>query len=505
MPLRIPVRVRILTAILVVTAIGLVGAGGVAYALQKARVMTAIDEELRQELAQVESSAGTSGVRSPAPAVTPTAGATPVPESAESSEPIAFADADDAIYELMRLVPSPIGGGTIGLVGGEPRYLPGEAADVDLHDAAFLAEVELASSGRILIASAELNGRELRYLAVPLIVSAGDEGMFISAISPDQRLADLRAVIAVYAWVAAGVLVLVALVGWFVAGRLLSPVRELRRTAARITAGALDERIPVAGNDDLSDLTETINAMIARLEDAFLGQRRILNDVRHELATPVTIVRGHLELIDAADPADVEQTRALVLDELDRMSGLIAQIARLADAERATEHHPVPEDIGALTREVFAKARVIPGPDWRLGTVPSGEATVDQAQLTQAWLQLADNAAKYAGEGTRVVIGSTLSGGVLSCSVADEGPGIPEEARERIFERFARVADGRGTTGSGLGLAIVRALVQAHGGRIDLDSEVGVGSRFTMRIPQGQVLRTDENDAAAQNEQKEER
>jgi len=478
---RVPVRVRILAAILAVATVGLIVAGGVAFVLQYTRIVDGIDAELNQELTGITARIDGESTQS--------AGS----ESSASAEPQGFDSVDALVEEVVRLVPPPLGGSTLGMVGGAPAYRPGMPTAIDLSMGDFAAGVsDIATSNGVVIGTHSLGGSEVRYLAVPLAIDGSAvEGLFISGISLDERLADLRSVIGVYAWAALGVIVVIGLVGWIVAGRLLSPVRDLRVTAARITAGALDERIPVSGNDDLSDLTETINAMIARLEDAFLGQRRIVNDVRHELATPVTIVRGHLELVDASDPADVAQTRDLAIDELDRMSGLIAQISHLAEAERSGAHAPEAVDADELTRGVFAKVRVIPDRDWHLGSVARGETVVDPARITQAWVQLADNAAKYSGPGTRIEIGSSLDRDGLRCWVDDSGPGIPEEARTRIFERFGRAQASRGTTGSGLGLSIVQAIVRAHGGRIDLDTALGRGSRFTMVLPRSAATTDD--------------
>lgn len=470
---RVPVRVRILAAILAVATVGLIVAGGIAFVLQYTRVVDGIDAELHQELTGITARIDGESTES--------AGSEPTP----SAEPQGFDSVDALVEEVVRLVPPPLGGSTLGMVGGAPAYGPGMPTDIDLMAGDFAAGVSgIAAANGIVIGTRSLGGSDVRYLAVPLGVDGSAvEGVFISAISLDERLADLRSVIVVYAWSALGVIVVIGLVGWIVAGRLLRPVRDLRATAARITAGALDERIPVSGNDDLSDLTETINAMIARLEEAFHGQRRIVNDVRHELATPVTIVRGHLELVETTDPADVAQARDLAIDELDRMSGLIAQISHLAEAERSGSHTPEAVDADDLTRGVFAKVRVIPDRDWRLGSVARGGAVVDSARITQAWVQLADNAAKYSAPGTRIEIGSSLDRDALRCWVDDSGPGIPEEARTRVFERFGRAQASRGTAGSGLGLSIVQAIVRAHGGRIDLDTAVGRGSRFTMVLP----------------------
>src|SRR5690606_8460106 len=123
----------------------------------------------------------------------------------------------------------------------------------------------------------------------------------------------------------------IALVGWFVAGRLLRPLRAVRDAASRITATDLSERIPVTGRDDVPDLTRTVNDMLDRLESATSAQQRLLDDVRHELQTPITIVRGHLELLDPGDEDEVASVRTLALDELDRMAGLVDAVGSLAE------------------------------------------------------------------------------------------------------------------------------------------------------------------------------
>ncbi|MGC3972752.1 MAG: HAMP domain-containing sensor histidine kinase [Pirellulales bacterium] len=463
---------RILVVILAVTALGLLSAGVVAFALQRSRILAAIDDELGQEFSTVK--ALVDGLS---------------PNDAQDGEAVeteqaTFATTDALVYETVRVVTPPLSGGTIGIIDGQARFIPGVNMSLRLESPAFLDEIANATaSGQTVIDTFSLDGREVRYLAIPMYVDGSDShGVFVAAIDVYARLVDLRSTVAVYTWVAVGVVGLVGLVGWFVAGRLLEPLRQLQRTASRISVGALDERIPVTGNDDLSELTETINAMIARLEDSFIGQQRVVNDVRHELATPVTIIRGYVDMLDPTDPDDVRQNLAVVSDELDRMSALIAQIACLADAERTSAHLPRWIDLDELTLAVFDKARVIGDHDWQLRS-GSGRIFADPSQITQAWLQLADNAAKYSLPGTPIEIGSALDSNQVRCWVADSGRGIPASARSRIFERFGRAESSRGTAGSGLGLPIVQALVKAHRGTIDLQTELGRGSTFTMVLP----------------------
>ena len=278
------------------------------------------------------------------------------------------------------------------------------------------------------------------------------------------------------------------LVASLAAGRLLRPIRLLRDAAASSSNAAdLTKRIPVTGSDDVSELAAAINSMFDRLQDSALSQRRLLSDVGHELKTPITIIRGHLELLDADNVAEVDATRTLAIDELDRMSTLVSDISLLA-ASRAPHFVELDEvEIESFTKAVGAKASALdPSRTWGVESA-SGLALIDAGHITQAWLQLADNAVKYSTAGAPIVIATAVSGtgtvSWLNLSVRDSGPGIPPEAQERIFERFSRLESSRGTEGTGLGLSIVSAIAAAHGGSALLSSAPGQGSTFTIRIP----------------------
>jgi len=221
--------------------------------------------------------------------------------------------------------------------------------------------------------------------------------------------------------------------------------------------------------------------MLDRLDGAMTSQRQLLDDVRHELATPITIVRGHLELLDPEDVDDVEATRLLAIDELDRMARLVDDIESLTDSQRMSLTLTA-TDVGDLTEEVFAKASGIPGHEWVLESAVQVSAPLDVGRITQAWLQLVDNAAKYSPHGSRIRLGSTGRGKEVEFWVADRGSGIPPGSEQRIFERFGRADTGRGIRGSGLGLPIVQAIATAHGGRVSLESS-SEGSRFGIVIP----------------------
>src|SRR5690606_19552874 len=226
-------------------------------------------------------------------------------------------------------------------------------------------------------------------------------GIFVTAFNLEIELQEADASLRIFSIAALVTLLIAGLAGWFIAGRLLKPVRQLRETASRITSAELEERIPVRGTDDVSALTETINDMLERLSEGRRAQSRLLADVRHELMTPITIVRGHIELLDPNDARDVEATRELALEELDRMAGLVHDIELLTSAGQETQLTMTPVDVADVTRQVFARACAWNEHEWVLAEAASLVIEADADRITQAWLQLADNARKYATAGTR--------------------------------------------------------------------------------------------------------
>lgn len=216
----------------------------------------------------------------------------------------------------------------------------------------------------------------------------------------------------------------------------------------------------------------------------FDAQRRLLDDVRHELKTPITIVRGHLELMDAADPTDVAATRALGIAELDRMTRLIGDIDLLAAVE-SDSFTMSDVDLDVLTRRVAELVAVIPEHHWGVEQRAAGIIHGDPDRLLQAWLQLADNAAKYTPAGSAIEIGSAVHPSGAQLWVRDHGPGIAPAVRHRIFRRFDRGTGKRSVGGSGLGLAIVDAIARAHDGRCTVADTPGGGATFTIEIPIG--------------------
>jgi two-component system OmpR family sensor kinase len=317
-----------------------------------------------------------------------------------------------------------------------------------------------------------------------------ETGALVVVTYLDRTRSGLHDTIRTYALVAGLALVLVtALAGWQ-SGRLLSPLRTLRGTAEEISETDLSRRIAVVGNDDITALTRTVNGMLDRLEAAFVDQREFLDDAGHELRTPLTVLRGHLELLDVENPSDVAETRALLLDEVDRMARLVGDLILLAKSDRPDFITPGPVGLVGLTTDLLAKAKGLGDRDWVLdgagvaaGTHADDTVVVDEQRITQAVLQLADNAVKHTWPGDVVAIGSSYDGDEVRLWVRDTGPGVPAADRAQVFERFGRSVVTTGDEGFGLGLSIVRAIAVAHGGSVSVEDAVPTGARFVISLP----------------------
>jgi two-component system, OmpR family, sensor kinase len=322
-----------------------------------------------------------------------------------------------------------------------------------------------------------------RYVAVPVEDTRDrPRGAFAVVIDLSDELDEVNEALQIAVGVNIGVLILASMLAWVIAGRVLQPLRLLRDTARSISESDLTQRIPVEGDDELADLARTFNEMLDRLEEAFASQKSFISDAGHELRTPITIIRGHLDVM-GDDPEERRETLDLVRDELDRMSRLVNDLLLLAKATRPDFLQPETVDLDDLTRELFAKASALAQRDWRLSSVGTGRIVADRQRVTQAVMNLSQNAVTHTLSGDAVELGSELRNGRVRLWVKDTGPGVPEHEQARIFERFVRLDRAPAGEGAGLGLAITRAVAEAHGGRVELDSRPGGGARFTVIIP----------------------
>ena len=318
----------------------------------------------------------------------------------------------------------------------------------------------------------------VEYLAVPL---SGTTGVFVAAIFRDREKSEVNAAVRAAGAVGLAILLLGSLLAWRLADKVVQPVSALTRTARSISETDLSARIPERGRDEVAQLAATFNSMLGRLERAFGSQRRFLDDAGHELKTPLTIIRGHLELL-GDDPDERRETLGLVMDELDRMTRIVGDVLLLAKHERPDFLSFSTVDVGVLTDELQAKARALAPRDWVLEERGRGVIVADRQRLTQAIMQLAQNAARYSAKGEAIVLGSRVANGEARFWVRDHGPGIPLAEQELIFERFQRGSDTRRWEGAGLGLAIVKAIAEAHHGRVELASRPSAGATFKLVV-----------------------
>jgi two-component system, OmpR family, sensor kinase len=457
----IGVRARVLATMLALTALGMALAGTVSVLVQRAGAINRVDSTLVRDVQEFRTLA-----------IDPRQHFSSVDQLLNAAISRQIPTADQTYLGVQpgvdTLVPA-----------SRPFRLEREPAVLDQVRA-------LAPDAPVRIRQADTSIGPVRYAAVPVsLAGLPAHGVYVVAtrLGPSQRVIDQGAL--QYALVAVGSLVLVGLAGWLVAGRLLRPLRLLRDAAEHLSHTDLSRRIPVSGNDDISELTRTVNAMLDRLQAGFEAQQRFLDDAGHELRTPVTILSGHLEVLDPNDPREVAEVRDLALAELDRMGRLIRDLSLLAKARRPDFVHPAPVELARLTDEVLSKATALGDRRWRLDARADAVVTADPQRLTQALLQLADNAVRHTGPDDEIAIGSAVGDGRLRLWVRDTGPGVAAQDRDRIFERFGRAttAKGRGEEGSGLGLAIVTAIAAAHGGHVVLDSEPGHGATFTLLLP----------------------
>ena len=283
-------------------------------------------------------------------------------------------------------------------------------------------------------------------------------------------------------------LLLGALIWWLV-GRTLRPVETIRAEVADITGANLNRRVPEpAKNDEIARLARTMNAMLDRVEDASDRQHRFVADASHELRSPLTRIRTELEVdLDHPETADHVATHRSVLEEVGNLQRLVDDLLHLARADggaraaSAQRYRPVDLDDLVLTeaQRLRDNGRV------RIDTsqVSAAQVLGEAEQLARAIHNLSDNALRHAA--TTVAFATHEDNGVARLSVTDDGPGIPEPERSRVFERFARLDESRraASGGTGLGLAIALDIVQRHGGTITIETPGAGGTTCVVSLP----------------------
>lgn len=275
---------------------------------------------------------------------------------------------------------------------------------------------------------------------------------------------------------------------YYVVGRTLSPVEEIRRRVAAIGATDLDKRVPVPiADDEVSRLALTMNSMLDRLQDSQAAQQRFVADASHELRSPLAAIRATLEVgLEHPESQQWSDAAPAVLEETDRLSKLVDDLLLLARSDEVTtpgDHLDVDlDDILMIEADRLSRHGAI---DVSVDVAPARVAG-DRQQLERLVRNLCDNAARYAK--STITLSLRVDGGWAVLAVQDDGPGIPVKDRERVFDRFVRLdpARHRPSGGAGLGLAIVSEVARTHGGAVAVEDSPS-GARFVVRLPaQGQ-------------------
>jgi heavy metal sensor kinase len=278
--------------------------------------------------------------------------------------------------------------------------------------------------------------------------------------------------------------------GYVLARRALAPIDQLGADARRITAERLHERLSVPNQqDEIGRLATVFNDTLSRLESSFEQLRRFTADASHELRTPLSVIRGigEMGLRETRTPAEYKDAMGSMLEEVDRLSRLVDTLLRLSRADAGTDRlRRDVVDLGELVRDVTSSLSILAEERRQRLQVVVGDnlrVSADRLVLRDAITNIVDNAIKYAPPGSTITVSVEGDAIRATVTVTDEGPGIPLEHRERIFDRFYRVDEGRSREmgGSGLGLAIAKWAVEANGGEISVDS-AGTGTVFRIAL-----------------------
>jgi len=314
-----------------------------------------------------------------------------------------------------------------------------------------------------------------------------------SADEVADKAMDFREVREIVLWCGVPALLLALVGGWWLTRKALAPVAALTRAAGRINERSLREQLPRSGNgDELDRLTEVFNGMTARLDASFQRVREFTLHASHELKTPLTVIRGELEvaLREEKTGAPPQPARLLSqIDEIDRLAKIVDGLSLLTKADAgqiALRREPVQLD--ELVRESFADANILAQPSGVRVSLSDCEAASlqgDRHRLRQLLLNLTDNAVKYNHPGGTVAISLKRAGAAAELRIANTGAGLAAELQPRVFERFFRgdASHNREVEGCGLGLSIAQWIVHAHGGTIRFASQPGQLTTVTVRLP----------------------
>jgi two-component system OmpR family sensor kinase len=280
-------------------------------------------------------------------------------------------------------------------------------------------------------------------------------------------------------------LVLAVVIAIWLANLITRPLRRMAGVASKIDSGDLSHRIDYDGNDEVGVLAEAFNHMLDRLEAGFRRQREFVSDASHELRSPLTVLRGRIELLAKGGGEPLAAESEEILREISRMDRLVSDMLTLAQAERGTLLQRRQVRIEDFVADLRRDLPLLGKRSYRVDSELAGTLDADPDRLAQVVRNLVSNAVRHTGAEGEISVSLDSNNGNAVIAVSDDGPGIPPDQLERVFDRFYRTDDGRGRGegGSGLGLAIARAIVEAHGGRITAESRPGAGATIRFEIP----------------------
>lgn len=374
-------------------------------------------------------------------------------------------------------------------VKGQTTYISPAFRALVLPSASFTAPLHGIAWQETVLAH---NGQAVRVYSVAL----SDNGMVFGVLQVGESLAPLTATLQsmtiALLLIVPFVLLLSALGSYWLAKRAFRPILHLTHTAREIKAGDLHRRVPVPrSRDEVYDLALTLNEMIGRLDQAFTQQRRFVADASHELRTPVTVIRSITD-VALEEPLNLDDYSDVLREinmEAQRLGGLINELLVLARADEEQiplDQEPVQLDLLAVdvaaTMEPLASER---GIVLQIQTIEPITVEGDTARLIQVLMALVDNALTYTNAGGVIALSVEARDALACLTVRDTGMGMSREDAAHIFERFYRAdpARSRAASGSGLGLSIAHWVIEAHGGSIEVESQVGQGSTFMVRLP----------------------
>lgn len=451
------IRVRVVVGYVVLAAIALVVTALIARVTLSARLESDVDHRLAAEIDQLQQ----------------------VISEGDPTDGRPFTDAKELFDTHLRRVLPGDDAAFYTVVDGDPFKLSFDAPTDLLADADLVASWNEIGTTTFRTVDTDVGAARL----VILPVRFDDEtSTFVAAAFTAEDQSELDDVFRTLALVGTIVLLISAFIASTIASRVTRPIRDLTDLARSVDEADLSARIPVEGNDEVAELSATFNAMMARLEDGFGHQRRFLDDVAHELRTPITIIQGHIDVL-GDDPDEREAAVALVTDELARMSRYVDDLLVLAQAERPDFLRVSPVDVDVLVNTVRANAAALADRAWSVDDFTGAVVEVDEQRIIQAMLELAANAVRHTQPGDEIGFGVVAEGGTLRCWVRDTGTGVDAEVLDEIFELHVTSARSRSAGGTGLGLPIVAAIAAAHGGKVSVDSTVGVGATFIIEIP----------------------